>query len=78
MGVKPNGVVPEASHNLYIYICMYMGTKNDNSQWEVQRERILKQDGGVGIMLETQMQIEKLDHLRWLCSFGLHMQQWRN
>lgn len=63
---------------IYIYICMYMGTKNDNSQWEVQRERILKQDGGVGIMLETQMQIEKLDHLRWLCSFGLHMQQWRN
>ena len=57
MRVRPNGIGLEASHSLFIYV----GTRKDSSQWEIQRKSTSEQDGRVGIMPETHMQTKKLD-----------------
>ena len=51
------GLGLKQSHNLFIYV----GTRKDSSQWEIQREKTSKRDGRVKIMPETHMQTNKLD-----------------
>lgn len=60
MKPRPNEIGLEASHNIFIYV----GTRKDSSQWEIQRESTSKRDGRVGIMPKTHMQTKKLNSQR--------------